>query len=148
MIWPRSSRPTRKASNCPGFLALLATHFSDERADIVKELELLTTKVGHVKTIIATQQSYAGVSGVIEIADIGTMLDDAVKLNSASFDRHHISIFREYLDIPKVHLDKQKVLQILINLLNNAREAFSECPDQTDRKLILRTTLDAGRTSC
>jgi two-component system, NtrC family, sensor kinase len=137
-----------KGKQLPGFLALLANHFSDERAEIVKELELLTTKVGHVKTIIATQQSYAGVSGVIEIADIGTMLDDAVKLNSASFDRHRISIFREYLDIPKVHLDKQKVLQILINLLNNAREAFGECPDQTDRKLSLRTMLDqAGQLS-
>ena len=130
-----------KGKQLPAFLSLLSAHLADERADILKELELLTTKVNHVKTIVSTQQSYAGVSGVIETADLATTLDDAMKLNSASFDRHKIIVVREYQDLPKVRIDKQKVLQVLVNLISNARDAFAEVPAQANRKLTLRTLL-------
>jgi signal transduction histidine kinase len=119
----------------------VATHLADERLEIVTELELLTTKVSHIKAIIATQQSYAGVSWVIESVDIAATLDDAMKLNVNSFERHKITIVREFQKIPKVRLDKQKVLQILINLFTNAKEALRDCPEQSDRRLIVRTEL-------
>ena len=135
-----------KGKQLPSYLALLAKHFADERVEIVSELEQLTSKVSHVKTIVATQQSYAGISGVVETVDIGTTLDDAMKLNLASFERHQICVVKEYQDIPKVRLDKQKVLQILINLLSNAKDALAECPTQDGRgrTLILRTSLDVS----
>ncbi len=82
------------------FLELLATHLADERTDILKELELLSSKVDHIKAIVSTQQSYAGVSGVTETVDIVTLLDDAMNLNSASLERHHIHIRRDYAEIP------------------------------------------------
>ena len=134
-----------KGQQIPGFLALLAVHFADERTEVVKELDLLTTKVHHVKTIIATQQSYAGVSGVIETVDIGATLDDTMKMNCPSLDRHQVTIIRDYQDIPKVRLDKQKLVQILFNLLNNAKAALIEGADHKDRKLILRTSRDDER---
>lgn len=135
-----------KGKQLPVFLSLLAAHLTDERTDILKELELLATKVNHVKTIVSTQQSYAGVSGVVETVDIATTLDDAMKLNSASFDRHKVTVIREYQEIPKVRLDKQKVLQILVNLVSNAKDAFADSPDQKERTLILRTMLSGEKT--
>jgi len=127
----------------PGFLQLLAHHLGDERADIASELELLTEKVGHVKAIVATQQSYAGVSGVLEVVDVATTLDDALKLEVASFERHKIVIDKQCQEIAKVRIDKQKVLQILVNLLKNARESLSERPPQFDRRVVLRTSVTA-----
>jgi signal transduction histidine kinase len=128
-----------KGKQLASFLQMLATHLADERTDILKELELLTAKVDHVKTIISTQQSYAGSLGVLETVDVCAILDDAMKLNSASLDRLKITVIRQYENLPRVRLDRQKVLQILINLINNAREAFADRPEQTDRRLILRT---------
>jgi len=132
-----------KGKLLPAFLKLLADHMTDERADVLKELELLASKVNHIKTIVSTQQSYAGVSGVIEDVDIATMLDDAMKLNSASLERHDIATTRDYATLPKVRLDTQKLLQILVNLIKNARDALVECPDKTDRRLTLRTRINA-----
>jgi signal transduction histidine kinase len=134
-----------KGRRLPAFLSLLATHLADERADILRELELLTSKVDHVKTIVSTQQSYAGVSGLTETVDIATLLDDAMKLNSASLDRHGITVSRQFDDIPPVRLDKQKSLQILINLIKNAKDACAESGRQ-DRKLLVRTSLADGKT--
>jgi two-component system, NtrC family, sensor kinase len=131
-----------KGKQLPAFLTLLAGHFAEERAEVVAELDLLAAKVQHVKTIIATQQSYAGVSGIIETVDVGATLDDALKLNSASFERHQIAIVRDYQEIPKVRLDKQKVMQILFNVLDNAKAALTEDSLQKERELTLRTMRD------
>ncbi len=122
------------------FLSLLATHLADERVDILKELELLTSKIDHIKAIVSTQQSYAGVSGVTETVDVATLLDDAMKLNSASLERHSIRVMREYAKISPVRLDKQKSLQILVNLIKNAKDACAES-GQSKRQLTLRTGL-------
>jgi C4-dicarboxylate-specific signal transduction histidine kinase len=131
-----------KGKQLPTFLRLLAIHLADERTDILKELELLSNKVNHIKTIIATQQSYAGVSGVVEAVDIATTLDDAMKLNSASLERHRITVIRDYAKIPKARIDTQKILQILVNLIKNAKDALVESPEQKDRLLTLRTRLN------
>lgn len=135
-----------RGKQLPRFLGLVATHLADERADILKELELLNTKVNHVKTIVSTQQSYAGVSGVTETVSIATLLDDAMKLNSASIDRHRIHVVKEYEDIPKVRLDKQKVLQILVNLIKNAKDACLSSPHLKERRVTLRTKLTSDGT--
>jgi signal transduction histidine kinase len=135
-----------KGKQLPAFLGMVATHLADERIDILKELELLNTKVNHVKTIVSTQQSYAGVAGVTETVDVCTLLDDAMKLNSASLDRHRITVTREYEPIPPIRLDKQKSLQILVNLIKNAKDACTECADLMERKLILKTRLSSDKT--
>jgi signal transduction histidine kinase len=128
-----------KGKQLPVFLNLLSKNLAEERTEIASELEQLTAKVEHIKTIVVTQQSYAGVSGVLEDVDLRTMLDDAIKFNATSFERHHIKIVRKYASLPKVRLDKQKVLQILVNLLKNAREAFHDCPNDKNRQVIVRT---------
>lgn len=110
----------------PAFLQLTTLHLIHEQADIVNELESLTAKVNHVKTIIATQQTYAGVAGVIENCEISDTIDDALKLNSASFDRHKVTVVRDYGPLPKIALDKQKLLQILVNLVKNAKDALAD----------------------
>lgn len=134
-----------KGQQLPGYLSLLAVHLSNECSEIVTELGQLSMKIDHVKAIVATQQSYAGVSGVIEATDLSTTLDDALKLNAASFERHKIKIVKEYQDLPLVQIDKQKVLQILINLIKNAREVFDGLPPEYERKVTVRTVLSEGR---
>jgi C4-dicarboxylate-specific signal transduction histidine kinase len=130
----------------PNFLNLVAQCLRDEHAAIAKELDLLTEKVIHVKTIVMTQQSYAGVSGLIEAVDLPTTLEDALKLNLASFEREQISVTKQYQNFPKLRLDKQKVLQIMVNLIKNAREALCESVTQANRQIIIRTLRSSEQT--
>jgi two-component system, NtrC family, sensor kinase len=128
-----------QGKHVPSFLQLVGRCLRDERTVIAKELDLLTEKVVHVKTIVMTQQSYAGVSGLIEAVDLPLMLEDALKLNLASFGREQITLTKQYENFPKLRLDKQKVLQILVNLIKNAREALCESTTQTHRQIVIRT---------
>jgi two-component system NtrC family sensor kinase len=127
-----------KGKQVPAFLAILAVHLNEEKTEILQELEHLTVKIDHVKAIVATQQSYACVSGVTEIFDVASAIDDALKLNAAVFDRHHIEIVRDYEPLPKVQLDRQKLLQILVNLVKNGKDALIE-GGATNRRLTFRT---------
>jgi two-component system, NtrC family, sensor kinase len=116
----------RRGRQLPGFLRLMATHIQRDRGVMLEELQSLTRHIDHIKSIVAMQQSYTGVAGVVETVSLDDLLDDALKLNVASLDKYDIDVVREYEDLPEVRIDKQRVLQILVNLVNNAKDALIE----------------------
>ncbi len=97
---------------------------------MMEELQSLTRHIDHIKAIVAMQQSYTGVAGVIEAVALPQLFDDAIKLNSASLAKYDIEVVREYEDLPELRLDKQRVLQILVNLVTNAKDALIESGTQ------------------
>ncbi len=115
----------------PRFLQRLSGFLTEENAATRTELEQLGKNVEHIKEIVAMQQSYASVTGVLEDVPAEQLVEDALQLNSASFARHGIEIGRKFQPAPAVRVDKHKVLQILINLLRNAKHAVedAERPD-------------------
>jgi len=67
------------------------------------------------------------------------MLYDALRLHSTSFEQLGIQVRREYSDLPPLMVDRHKLLQILVNLLSNARHALLDNP-RPDKRLTLRVT--------
>lgn len=60
---------------------------------------------------------------MIEQLSLTDLVDDALRIDSQAVTRHHIEIVREFEEIPLVQIEKQKVLQILVNLISNATYA-------------------------
>jgi signal transduction histidine kinase len=56
-------------------------------------------------------------------------------------DRHRVTLKREYEPVPPTLLDKHKVLQILVNLISNAKYAVSHAP-HADKSITLRIVPD------
>jgi signal transduction histidine kinase len=108
------------------YLMKLGGHFQEERKSLISELEQVRDHVSHIKQIVNTQQSYAKVSGLIENVSLADLVEDAFRLVQPGFDRHHIRIEREYEELPPVPTDKHQVLQILTNLLRNAKQAIKD----------------------
>lgn len=133
-----------KGRHVPDLLSRLATSMRSENSTLQSEATLLASNIEHIKAIIATQQSYAGVSGVVEPLNVNDLLEDALKLNASSFERHHIRIERKFADLPPQLVDKQRFLQIVINLVKNAKEALEE-QDEKNRVLTLRTAEEENR---
>jgi PAS domain S-box-containing protein len=115
-----------KGKLLPGFIHSLAERLAAEQAELIQEMEGLSKNISHIKEIVAVQQSYATVSGIIESLPAKGLVEDALEMNGAAFDRHHIDVVREFNDVPLVRVDKHKVLQILINVIRNAKYAVSE----------------------
>jgi two-component system NtrC family sensor kinase len=121
-----------KGRMLPNYLLELGRHLSAEHTEMTAELELLVKNVEHIKEIVAMQQSLAKVSGFTEALPLEKLFEDAVQMNAAAFERHGVKVVRNYEQVPNVRVDKHKVLQILVNLLRNAKYAMDT---STERRL-------------
>lgn len=117
------------------YLTKLGGHFKAERDGLLQELEMLSSHVGHIKQIVATQQSYAKVSGLVENVRLSEMMDDAIRIMDPGFGRHGIHVERDFEMLPEIAAEKHKILQILLNLLRNAKQALKDV-DGSTRKTI------------
>jgi signal transduction histidine kinase len=120
------------------YLVKLGGHFHAERADLLKELELLSSHVGHIKQIVSTQQSYAKVSGLVENVKLSDMVDDALRIVEPGMVRHKIRVERDSEPVPVIAVDKHQILQILLNLLRNAKQAMHECGGDGEKVIRIR----------
>jgi len=110
----------------PGHLERLGVHLTDEQSKLTRKATLLMESVQHIKEIVAMQQNYAKVSGLWETVGPAEIVEDALKLCGEALTRHEILVVRDYEDTPPGTLDRHKVLQILFNLIDNAKNACME----------------------
>ena len=123
----------------PAFLAQLAGLLAHEQAKALEELAQLQKNIEHIKDIVAMQQSFAKVSGVTELVKAADLVEDALRMNASSLARRDIQIIKQYEEARLITVEKQKVLQILVNLVRNAQDA---CDNMGcgDKRLTLRVT--------
>jgi signal transduction histidine kinase len=127
----------------PAYVAQLSVHLKASQEKTLKELASLQVNIEHIKDIVAMQQSYAKVSGVKEVVDIPSLVEDSLNLNVGALTRHRIEVKRNFQKVPPLNLDKHKVLQILINLVRNAKYACDEA-ETADKIISLSVYLDNG----
>jgi PAS domain S-box-containing protein len=133
-----------RAKQLPAFLGQLADHLATERAAALQELGQLQKNIEHIKEIVAMQQEYAHVSGVTETLQITDLIEDTLRMNEGSFVRHNLRVVREFAAVPPVTVEKHKVLQILVNLVRNAKQAC-DATEETDKTMTLRVFNGDGR---
>jgi len=127
----------------PNYLNLLAGQLAREQHNAILELGLLRQNIEHIKDIVAMQQNYARISGVTEAVQASELVEDALRMNAGALARHEIEVVREYADLPLVVVEKHKVLQILVNLISNAKYACDEAK-RKDNELIIRVGQAGG----
>src|SRR5664280_599344 len=127
-----------KGKLIPDYLATVADQLASQQTTLIAKMDSVGQHIEHIKEIVAMQQSYAKVSGVYENLAASGLVEDALRMNTAAFDRHHIDLVREFADnTPPVRVDRHKVLQILINLLRNAKYAM-DAQSGLAKRLVVR----------
>jgi PAS domain S-box-containing protein len=130
-----------KGRQLPSYLGQLAQHLAEEQTSILQEITSLTQNINHIKDIITMQQSYSKVTGVIETVSLKEVIEEALRLNEVSLERHQVRVERQYDEIPPIKTDKHKLLQILVNLITNAKDAVDSV-DPDRKRIIARLGLD------
>jgi PAS domain S-box-containing protein len=121
----------------PDYLAALSEQLAADQQMALQELASLRDNLEHIKDTVAMQQSYAKRCGVIETVEVVDLVEDSLRLNAGALTRHGVTLHREFSKVPPIAVDKHKVLQILVNLVCNAKYA---CDDsgRTDKLVTLR----------
>lgn len=111
----------------PSYLSQLANHLDQERAAMLNEVDGLRENVEHIKEVVVMQQTYARVSGVTEIVAVAGLVEAAMRADAAVVNDPDVKIIRDDdSGISNITVDKHKVLQILVNVIANAKHACEE----------------------
>ena len=111
----------------------------EEKAENLREVDILVQNIVHVKEIVAMQQNYVKAMGLVESLKVKDLVEDAIRLNNGAMVRHNVTVVQEFDEVPPIQAEKHKALQILVNLLRNAKHA---CDDsgREDKQITLRIT--------
>lgn len=130
----------KKGKLIPKFLGQVGENLNAQRKVILDELESVGQSLNHITDIVRMQQSYAKVNGVMEKVRPIDLANDALRINSASLKNTDVEIVRKFGEVPPITTDRHTVLQILVNVLNNALWAVSET-DSAGKRITIRIGL-------
>lgn len=110
------------------FLRELSDQLIQENKDLATEIDSLNQGIEHIKKLVNAQQAYAGKTGVYEVASLTEQLENALDISrqaQANF-YENLDVVREYEDLPKMLLDKHKLMEVFVNVIQNARQALDK----------------------
>ncbi|HWG70566.1 MAG TPA: PAS domain S-box protein [Steroidobacteraceae bacterium] len=126
-----------RGKRIPEYLTSLGQQLMSDQKMALEELASLRDNLEHIKDTVAMQQSYAKLCGVTETVAVVDLVEDSLRLNAGAFVRHGVTLQREFSEVPPINVDKHKVLQILVNLVRNAKYACDES-GRSDKLITLR----------
>jgi signal transduction histidine kinase len=126
-----------KGKHIPVFLSEVSVLLQNERDRLAETLDGLSKNVQHIKDTITTQQAYARVSAVEQPTSLEEVIEDALQIEQAGLEQHGVRLVRELETLPPVQINKQKVVQILVNLIKNGKYAAAHS-EAVDKVLHIR----------
>lgn len=126
----------------PAFLVQAASLLADEQRTALADVARIEAAVQHMRAVVSTQQSYAVVRAEREPVRLSAVVEDVLCMNATSFQRDDVRIVKRFDADPDLLADRHRIMQILINLISNARQAVIECGQSGERTIVIsaRTT--------
>jgi len=128
----------------PNFLVEVGGTIEQEQEIIRQELTRLAQSVEHIRAIINTQQDGARISDVIETLPLSSVVDEAIAIHTASLDRHQVRVERKFDSVHPMLIDRHRLLQILVNLISNAKHATDDA-GHPDKQITIILREDASK---
>lgn len=100
--------------------------------DAEEEINNLKKHLDHIKAITSIQENLSGVPGVAEEIKVASIINNAITMSGNNYNRSGIKVVKN-LGNETINTDQNKLLQIIVNLLHNAKDALleSDNPDKT-----------------
>lgn len=114
-----------RGRHLPAFLNELASQLATENATLRKEMATVSASLDHISEIVRAQNEHAGAKPLLELTEPARVVDQALALTAESFQRERIRVERRGEVPGPVLLDRHRILQVLANLLANAKHAVS-----------------------
>jgi signal transduction histidine kinase len=117
-----------KGKLIPSYLGIVAESLSGSHQTIQSEIDSLVKKIDHIKQVVVAQQDIARAGEVREATVTEDLMEQALLLGMPEPEKYGIRVVREYAHVPTIMTDRHRVLQILVNVITNAKNAMVEYP--------------------
>jgi two-component system NtrC family sensor kinase len=115
------------------FLGLVADCLQREGELMNSEVQSLRGKLELIKQVIHNQQDYARGGAFCEEVDLHKLVEDVLGFQRASLDRCGIKVEKELLSVPTLKTQRVKLSHVLLNIINNAKDAVVAVPQGEKR---------------
>ena len=120
------------------YMGKLVDSLKDREKQKKAEVEKIDSAVSYISEILSLQHAYtAREQETKERTDLNSLIEDATRMQAGTLEKRGISV-REALDhnIPKLLTDKNRLMQVMVNLIKNSYEAIDELKDGSKEKVI------------
>jgi ligand-binding sensor domain-containing protein/signal transduction histidine kinase len=105
------------------YLEMINQRIVAENAGMLEEAADLKRNVEQINNIVAMQQVHGSTTTVEELFPVAALVDEALGIQAADYEQKDIRVTRDFAGVPQLKSDRHKLLQILICILKNARQA-------------------------
>ena len=126
-----------KGKLIPKYIVSLSKLILEDYKNNQAEVDNLMNDLKHISQIVDMQKSVSGTSSLKEKVYLPEVVDIALNMSMTSSLTETIDIIKEFEECPLIDADKSKLLQILVNIIQNARDAVLHSPSTHARKIIL-----------
>jgi signal transduction histidine kinase len=116
-----SSRGTKLVK----YLSILTEQLEKEHSELTHETIRMEEGIKHIKMIVSKQQEYATRTCIVEKVTTSQLISEASHLAVSSFASNDIDFIRNDDPPVEVTIDRHAALQIMVNLLTNAKQALN-----------------------
>lgn len=118
------------------FLEMLSTQWQNEQRLLNAETSQLRREVDHIRHIVSQQQSLSGHSGLLTSFKPCDVINDALAIHQDYLQRSSIEVVPTRMDTGAWTGDRNKLLQIVLNLVVNSEQALTTSLTQKKRILV------------
>jgi PAS domain S-box-containing protein len=118
----------------PELLSAISSQLAVNAQAVETELHTIDQLLDHLRSIVSAQQSLAQLGGLREPVRLQELVESALIVQGP--DHSGIEVKRVFDDLPPVATERHKLLQIVVNLINNARDAVRLGGTQPSRIII------------
>jgi len=116
----------KKGAKIPTLLKQLGKKINKHHSKIEQYVQDLKQHIDHITQIIKTPSQHTQISAYTEKITIDELINDVVKISENELIKHNITISILRSSIQASLLDRHKIMQILINLIQNAKDSLIE----------------------
>jgi PAS domain S-box-containing protein len=94
--------------------------------------------LAYISEILSLQQTYASrEQEVKELVDLNDLMDDAIRMQLGAMEKRRIIVKKQFDDsVPKLLIDKNRLMQVIVNFIKNSYEAIDARKNDTGEKVI------------
>jgi signal transduction histidine kinase len=133
-----------RGKHLPAFLIELSECLSREHTGLIEELRTLATGLDHIKEIVSAQQQHAKSGSARVKMSPADLFERAIEMDIGVSKVENLTVVRDFPPMDAVVIDKHKALQILINLLSNAKKAVVASTQAKKRISLSTRKIDSG----
>ncbi len=92
----------------------------------ITHMDRLSKKVVTIEKMISAQQAYSSGDTLVEDIQVSELIDDALTMQAGLIDSYGINVIKKIAVALQVKGLKTKLMHVLMNLIENAKEAMEE----------------------